>query len=106
MTVVEQYTKYVKNLPVLLRRFSELKITHQWQQVLTSITTGIMGTGITFSSVIADYTLNGDGSISLINRAYNSDLSPIYIKGVCTCQDKTIPTCRIVSFDNLLCFSI
>ena len=102
MTIAKQYTSYIKDLPTLLKRFNELDITHKWQQVLTSVSTGIMGTGIAFSSVSADYTLNYDGSISLVNRAYNNDFKPIYIAGVCTCADNTVPTCRVVQFDNLI----
>jgi hypothetical protein len=101
MTIIEQYVSYIKCLPTLLKRFDELDITHTWQQVMTSLSTGIMGTGIAFSSVSADYTLNTDGTISLINRAYNGDFKPVFISGVCKCADKTVPTCRTVKFDDL-----
>lgn len=101
MGILQQYSSYIKDLPTLVRRFGELDINHQWQQVLTSRTTGIMGTGISFSSVSADYRLKSDGSISLINRAYNGDFQPVYITGVCKCADATVPTCRTVKFDNL-----
>jgi hypothetical protein len=61
-----------------------------------------MGTGIAFSSVSADYRLQTDGSIRLVNRAYNNDFKPVFISGVCKFVDKTIPTCRTVKFDNLI----
>jgi hypothetical protein len=101
MTILEQYTSYIKDLPTLLKRFDELDITYKWQQVMTSRSTGIMGTGVAFSSVSADYKLQRDGSIKLLNRAYNSDFKPVFISGVCKCADKTVPTCRTVKFDDL-----
>jgi hypothetical protein len=101
MTILEQYKNYIKNLPTLLQRFGELDITHKWPQVMTSRSTGIMGTGIAFSSVSADYKLQRDGSFKLLNRAYNSDFKPVFISGLCKCADNTVPTCRTVKFDDL-----
>ena len=100
MTIVEQYKEYVLNYPTLEKRFKQLNITNTWQQVLTSRSTGIMGTGISFSSVCAEYTLCADGSISLVNKAYNTDFEPVYITGKCNYMDPTVPTCRFVKFDE------
>ena len=101
MNILQQYVSFVKNLPLLLERFKILKITNTWQQVLTSRSTGIMGTGISFCSVTAEYKLLQDGSISLVNRAYNNEKKAVTIKGVCIYEEKNIPTCRTVTFDNL-----
>ena len=99
--IIQQYKEFVGDLDVLLNRFSKLEVSNRWQQVLTSRSTGIMGTGISFSSVSAIYKKMKDGSISLLNSAYNTDFSPVYITGVCKVVDKEVPTCRVVSFDKI-----
>jgi hypothetical protein len=44
--------------------------------------------------------LKSDGSISLVNKAYDSDGNPVFIKGVCNYRDPSVPTCRVVKFDK------
>ena len=103
--IVKQYKEYVGDIDELLNRFTALSKkfikNKKWHQVLTSRTTGIMGTGISFSSVNAEYALDKNGYISLTNRAYNGDFKPIFIKGVCEYRNKDVPTCRFVKFDNI-----
>ena len=100
MCIVSQYKEYVIDYKTLKSRFAKLDITGTWQQVLTSRSTGLYGTGIAYSSVCADYKLNSDGSISLVNKAYDSDGNPVFIKGVCNYHDPSVPTCRVVKFDK------
>ena len=100
MCIVSQYKEYVIDYKTLKSRFAKLDITGTWQQVLTSRSTGLYGTGIAYSSVCADYKLNSDGSISLVNKAYDSDGNPVFIKGVCNYRDPSVPTCRVVKFDK------
>ena len=98
--IIQQYKEFVGDIDVLLKRFSKLDVSNRWQQVLTSRSTGIMGTGISFSSVSAVYKKKNDGTITVLNSAYNTDFEPVYITGVCRAVDKDVPTCRVVSFDN------
>ena len=100
MNIVSQYKEYVHDYKTLKSRFKKLDITNTWQQVLTSRSTGIMGTGISFSSVCAEYKLNSDGTISLTNKAFDTDLKPVYITGICKYLDPLVPTCRVVKFDK------
>lgn len=100
MSIVSQYKDYIIDYPTLNNRFKKLKITNKWQQVLTSRSTGLFGTGITFSSVSASYKLNSNGSISLINGAYNTNFKPVFVGGVCKARDPNVPTCRTVEFTN------
>lgn len=99
--IIQQYKDFVGDIDVLLKRFSKLDVSNRWQQVLTSRSTGIMGTGISFSSVSAVYKKKNDGTITVLNSAYNTDFTPVYITGVCRAVDKDVPTCRVVSFDNM-----
>ena len=100
MSIVSQYKDYVLDYKTLNSRFTKLDITNTWQQVLTSRSTGLYGTGIAYSSVCADYKLKPDGSISLVNKAYDSDGNPVFIKGICNYRDPCVPTCRFVKFDK------
>ena len=100
MSIVSQYKEYVLDYKTLNSRFTKLDITNTWQQVLTSRSTGLYGTGIAYSSVCADYKLKSDGSISLVNKAYDSDGNHVFIKGVCNYRDPSVPTCRVVKFDK------
>ena len=98
--IIQQYKDFVIDIDVLLKRFAKLEVSNRWQQVLTSRSTGIMGTGISFSSVSAVYKKKKDGTITVLNSAYNTDFTPVYITGVCRAVDKDVPTCRVVRFDN------
>lgn len=98
----EAYKSFVGSaeLAVLKKRFSVRKFVGRWEQVMTSLSTQFMGTGLTFSSVNAIYKLAADGRIRLTNSAFNAQLQQIYIQGVSDERDG-LATCRTVQFDNL-----
>lgn len=89
-----------EDLKILTKRFSITEFVGNWQQVMTSISTQIMGTGITFSSVSAKYELKNDGNLSVLNSAYNGKLEKIFIQGVSRKRNQ-LDTCRTVKFDGL-----
>ncbi len=88
------------DLAILTKRFSITDFVGRWEQVMTSLSTQIMGTGITFSSVNATYELQSDGNLRVLNSAYNRVLDKIYIQGVSR-KRGTLDMCRTVQFDNL-----
>lgn len=100
MSIVKQYKNYIIDYPKLNNRFKKLKITNKWEQVLTSRSTGLYGTGVTYSSVSADYKLNLNGSISLTNMAYDTNFKPVFVNGISKARDPNVPTCRTVEFNN------
>ena len=86
-------------LGLLDERFSEEMFKGRWEQVMTSLSTQIMGTGITFSSVNATYDLL-NGQIHVTNSAYNGKFEKIFIEGT-SIERHTLKTCRTVKFDDL-----
>lgn len=91
-----------KELETLKERFRIDRFTQgDWRQVMTSLSTQIMGTGITFSSVSATYTESDDkGTIYVTNRANNGKLEKIFINGKSTKRHE-LETCRTVKFDKI-----
>jgi lipocalin len=98
----EAYKSFVgaDELAVLQKRFSVRKFVGRWEQVMTSLSTQLMGTGMWFSSINAIYELTADGRIRLTNSAFNQKFQQTYIQGVSDERDG-IATCRTVQFDNL-----
>jgi lipocalin len=101
--IIKYYKNFVgeKELNSLVKQFDINKFCDKWQQVLTSRTTGLFGTGITFSSVQATYSLNDNGTIDVLNEAYNTNFENIKIKGISEARDNEIPTCRTVKFSTV-----
>ena len=101
--IIDYYKNFVgkEELALLTKQFEVNKFCGKWQQVLTSRTTGLFGTGITFSSVQATYSLNNDGTIKVFNEAYDTTFQNINITGVSSARDDTIPTCRTVKFSSV-----
>ena len=99
----ELYKSFVgaDELRTLKKRFSVSKFTGRWEQVMTSASTQIMGTGLAYSSVNAIYTLLDDGTLKVYNSAYNADIEVVSISGTSKKVNK-LETCRTVKFDNLL----
>ena len=86
-------------MDTLLRRLSSSEeLVGKWQQVLTSRSTGLFGTGLTSSSVQATYTKNDDGSIDVFNEAYDANFKKVSIKGISKAFDENVPTFRTVEF--------
>lgn len=102
IAVEKLYKNFVgtDGLKILADRFSITDFVGRWEQVMTSLSTQVMGTGITLSSVNATYELQGDGNVSVVNSAYNGTFDKINIQGVSR-KRGTIDTCRTVKFDNL-----
>lgn len=101
--IVQYYKNFVgeKEVESLVKRFNVNEFCTNWYQVLTSRTTGLFGTGITYSSVKANYSLNTDGTVKVINTAYDTQFKPTIIQGESRARDPNIPTCRTVNFPSI-----
>jgi lipocalin len=101
-TVVNYYKKFIgeSQLTYLLDTFKIAKFVGRWEQVFTSRSTGLFGTGIDNSSVNAIYSLNNNGTIGVLNSSYNETLEKKFIEGTSRARDNSVPTCRTVSFDS------
>lgn len=101
--LLEVYKEFVgkKELETLLGRLSSSEqLVGTWQQVLTSPTTALIGTGLPYTSVQATYTSNDDGSIGVLNEAYDATFKKVSIKGTSEAFDEDVPTFRTVIFRN------
>ena len=100
--VVNYYKKFVgePQLTNLLDKFKIDRFLGRWEQVFTSRSTGLLGTGIDYSSVNATYSLNNDGTVHVLNSAYDEQLEKKIIEGSSRARDNSVPTCRTVKFDS------
>jgi lipocalin len=100
--IEELYKSFVgaDELRILTERFSVSKFTGRWEQVMTSASTQLMGTGLAYSSVHAIYTLLDNGTLKVDNGAYDEDIQKVSISGTSKKINK-LETCRTVKFDNL-----
>jgi hypothetical protein len=101
--LLEKYKAFMgkERLEILLSRLSSSeRLVGTWQQVLTSRTTALFGTGPTYTSVQATYTSNDDGSICVLNEAYDATFKKVSIKGTSEAFDEKVPTFRTVKFRN------
>jgi lipocalin len=100
--VVNYYKKFIgeQQLTYLLKIFKIDQFVGRWEQVLTSRSTELLGTGLDNSSVRATYSLNNDGTIGVLNSSYNGKFKKMFIEGTSRARDNTIPTCRTVKFDS------
>lgn len=103
--IVNEYKKYIgSDLDKLIQDFSKTKFGEGvWNQVLTSRTTLVSGSGLGSSSVRATYRLiNGkQDTFSVLNQSINENLQSIFIKGESGSRDIDIPTCRTVVFSSI-----
>jgi len=99
--VIGYYNAFVGEQEVadLIERFDNNQFTGKWDQVMTSLTTGLFGTGIGYSSVQANYSLNSDGTVKVVNSAFDNEYQFTTIEG--TSRDRGLSTCRTVSFPSL-----
>ena len=98
---IKLYKNFTGNMfEYLQNKFNVNSFIGKWEQVFTSRTTGLFGTGITFTNVTADYGINENGNISVYNSAYNQELTFINIRGESKTRDPNIPCCRTVSFSD------
>jgi hypothetical protein len=75
--------------------------SREWSQVMTSVSTGVLGTGIFLSSVSATYgEIKGSDDVSVLNQGFNKALEPIYITGKSRARAGN-PLCRTVEFDTV-----
>lgn len=100
--ILNYYKKFVgeQQLTYLLDKFKIDRFLGRWEQVFTSRSTGLLGTGIDYSSVNAIYSLNNDGTVHLLNSAYDEQLEKKIIEGSSRARDNSVPTCRTVKFDS------
>jgi len=103
--IVNEYKKYIgSDLDKLIQDFPKTKFGEEvWNQVLTSRTTLVSGSGLGSSSVRATYRLiNGkQDTFSVLNQSINENLRSIFIKGESGSRDIDIPTCRTVFFPSI-----
>ena len=104
--IVKQYIDFVGSEEVveLVLRFNLniRKFLGRWEQVLTSISTNLLGSGIFYSSVIANYSLLPDKQIKVVNTAYNGKFELTSIEGTSRARSALVPTCRTVKFGDQL----
>jgi lipocalin len=104
--IVEDYKKFVgeKELDLLLTKFNKRRFTleKKWNQVMGSRTTEILGSGFGSSSITAEYKKIDKDNIIVLNRAIDDSFQNIFVKGMSKPRDISIPTCRTVSFDNII----
>lgn len=100
--VILNYINFVGEAEVLdlVSRFRVNKFVGRWEQVLTSISTGLLGSGILYSSVNATYSLQSDGNIKVVNAAYDQNFEKTCIEGSSRSRSVLVPTCRTVTFNN------
>lgn len=102
--VLLNYTNFVGAIEVLdlVFRFNLNinKFYGKWEQVLTSLSTNLLGSGIFYSSVQANYSPLKDGNIKVINKAYDGNFELTSIEGISRARNTLVPTCRTVKFPN------
>ena len=101
--VVRLHREFVGEQPytTLVDRFSRMNFTCiRWDQVMTSTSTALLGSGLKMSSVQAVYTPLSSSTVSVVNSGYDSTLSPIRINGVSRSRDNC-GVCRTVDFDGV-----
>jgi len=104
--IVQKYINYIgkDKFKILQDRFkSDLFIfENKWNQVITTRSTLVTGTGLGISSVYAEYKkIDEDKNIfSVENFGLNESFKPIRIEGKTFPRSLDIKTCRIVNFNT------
>jgi lipocalin len=102
--VLGYYRKFVGSNEVddLIKRFDVNNFFGTWNQVYTSRSTGLFGTGIKKRNVMAVYgaDLKIPGNVSVYNTALNPDGKRIEIYGTSRSRNG-VATCRTVSFPTV-----
>jgi lipocalin len=101
--IIQYYINFVgqKEVETLTKQFNINEFCTKWDQVLTSRTTGLFGTGISYSSINANYSLNDDGTIKVLNNSYDTNFNRSSIEGKSEARDPKLPTCRTVNFPSV-----
>ena len=104
--IISQHKKYIgePQFNVLNERFNSESFSFEgtWNQVLTSRSTIISGTGLSSSTVSAIYKkIEGTNKYSVLNTSNNDNLKGIFIRGNSPARDESVPTCRTVIFDSI-----
>jgi hypothetical protein len=89
--------------PVLVERYVQLGLGvrgRRYEQVLTSASTRILGTGLKMSSVQADYTQHADMTLRVVNTGRDKHLTPVRTSGTSRARDD-VGLCRTVVFDGV-----
>ena len=106
-SVLQLYKDYLIknniNIADLTNKFMTNKdsISGVWFQVITNPVTKLFGTGIRYSSVQATYTLHPNGSIGVLNEAFDDNFKKDSIEGISRTRNNDFPTCRTVKFDSM-----
>ena len=101
--ILKKYIEFVGKSEVkrLTNAFTVDKFAGEWVQAMCSRSTRFIGTGSTFSSVKAKYTVSKNGLIDVVNAGYDDNFVRVEIKGISRARIETYPTCRTVLFNNL-----
>lgn len=106
--IIESYKKFVgeEKLQIVNNRFKSSNFVFankDWNQVMTTRSTTISGTGLGVASVKALYEpiLGKNSEFTVNNFGLNENFKPIRIKGITSPRCKDIPTCRTVTFDSI-----
>jgi hypothetical protein len=103
--IIQKYIDYVgkDNFETLQNRFnSDFMFENRWNQVITTRSTLVTGTGLGTSSVFAEYKkIDEDKNIfSVENFGLNESFKPIRIEGITFPRSLEVKTCRIVNFNT------
>lgn len=106
--VIESYKKFLgaEKLKTVTDRFKSSNFKFgdvSWNQVMTTRTTTISGTGLGATSVEALYEpiVGKDGEFTVNNFGLGENFKPIGVQGTTAPRSKDIPTCRTVTFSSL-----
>jgi len=102
--IVQQYINFVGKAEVeeLTKKFNVQQFCRRWEQVLTSRSTGLLGSGIVYSSVNAIYVPLLNNEVGVLNSAFDGKFQKTSIIGASRARDANVPTCRTVKFGTQL----
>lgn len=100
--IFDNYMNFVGKEEVLriMSKYDKKIFSGRWEQVLTSLSTNMLGSGVFYSSVNSSYTMMKDGSVRVLNRAINSLFQEVELEGISNARNELVPICRSVLFEN------
>lgn len=100
--IFDNYMNFVGKEEVLriMSKYDKKIFSGRWEQVLTSLSTNMLGSGVFYSSVNSSYTMMKDGSVRVLNRAINSLFQEVELEGISIARNELVPICRSVLFEN------
>lgn len=105
-----KFFQFLKIIPQLLKPIMTVQEINldlyqgTWYQAATSRSTKLLGTGIDFKNVSAEYEcINtcSNNNISVVNKGYNGKGEFTSIKGYSYCRNNSVPSKRKVVFNGV-----